>query len=477
MITRTFIEKSTTIYKDSDDNYGLYPVGMLCYGNNISRALIYFDESNIREKIVDRTFADTSKLKHILNLKNCGDIDKRNSKKILCKGNDKEVIRATSFDVIVFRIPREWDEGDGFDSSNDFWFSGRGKVSHNACNWYQSSNGNLWDNTLGCDEGIYNSSTLSREYTKFAEGLPSIVVARQHFDYGNENFEIDITGYVNDILAGKYKNNGLCLAFSPLIEDSELDITHYVGFFTNNTNTIFHPYVESRYDDFIDDDRYAFYLNKKNKLYLYASINGELSNLDETPSCTIEGLNEELTVKQASKGVYYVDIKIDNGVIKPDTIMYDIWSNLKYRGDTIDDVEMEFVTLKPQSYFSVGENIQTKNRLDVVISGINDSEKINQGDKRMVKTIFKVPYTHNDYEITENAKYRIYVKDGASELDIVKWDYIEKANRYNYFIVDTKTLLPAEYFVDVMLPYGNETRIFKGCLKFKIVNNKSGLKI
>ena len=35
---------------------------------------------------------------------------------------------------------------------------------------------------------------------KFLNGEESIIVGTQHFDYGNENLEIDITKYVNDTI-------------------------------------------------------------------------------------------------------------------------------------------------------------------------------------------------------------------------------------------------------------------------------------
>lgn len=49
MIERTFIDKQNTIFRDSDDNFGLNPILMLCTGETESRALIRFDIERLRK--------------------------------------------------------------------------------------------------------------------------------------------------------------------------------------------------------------------------------------------------------------------------------------------------------------------------------------------------------------------------------------------------------------------------------------------
>jgi hypothetical protein len=189
----------------------------------------------------------------------------------------------------------------------------------------------VWDN-----EGIYTSNELSKEYTKFGNGEESIIISRQHFDYGNENFELNITEYVNDVLNGKKINHGLCLAFSPKFETMDSNKVKYVGFFSNKTNTFFEPYLETIYNETISDDRGNFYLNKPNRLYFYATINGEPQNLDEMPICSID--DEVYEVKQATKGVYYAEITLFSTSVGPNTILYDKWRNLALNGVKMDDV-------------------------------------------------------------------------------------------------------------------------------------------
>jgi hypothetical protein len=44
--------------------------------------------------------------------------------------------------------------------------------------------------------------------------------------------------------------------------------------FTNNTQTFYEPYIETKYDNHIIDDRNNFILDKLNKLYLYVNVGG-----------------------------------------------------------------------------------------------------------------------------------------------------------------------------------------------------------
>lgn len=472
MITRTFIDKCTTIFRDSNDNYGLYPVGMLSYGKNLSRVLIHFDITKLRDLVEDKTYGCKKSLKHILRLTNCGSIDKKKFHRFATLKNENDIVeRATSFDIIAFKVPKPWDEGSGFDGATDFWLFGKNANSQNGCNWFQPSNGELWN-----EEGVISINSLYAACDAYDAGNDSIVVAKQHFDRGNENFEMDITKYVNWLLENPDKNYGLCLAFAPVLEEAEFSMTQYVGFFTNNTNTIFKPVLETReIGNKIIDDRYSFYLNKTNRLYLYVSIGGELRNLDTMPMCMLSN-GELCNVKHQRKGVYYAEIKLNKGEYEPNMILNDKWYNLYYNGDKIDDMEMEFVTLKPEIYFNLGENLDSKKTLSVSIFGVNDGEKMPQGEKRMVKTIYKKPYTYNDYILTEDSQYRIYVKDGSSEIDIIEWDEIERANDYNYFFINTDELVPSEYHIDIRLNYGNEIVVYKDELTFKVVGNKTALK-
>lgn len=466
MIKHTFLKKCCTIIKDSDANTGLNAVAELNYGATVSRTLLYFDESEIREKIEDKTFADPTKLRHILKLTNCGSIDNPSFKKILLGESacaKKE--RATSFSVILFEINEEWDCGRGFSHHKDYWSESPNGYSTDGCNWYSPKTANEWDN----GEGVYPSEFLQKEIVKRNNNEENIIVAVQHFDYGNENFEFDVTDFVNDVLSGKKENYGLGLAFSPDFELIETDKIKYVGFFTNKTNTFFEPYLETVYDESIKDDRATFYLNKANRLYFYANINGEPQNLDELPVCTID--DETYPVKQASKGVYYAEITLLSSSVRPNTVLYDTWSNLALNGLKMDDVELEFVTLNPNQYYNLGNTLKSSQKTIPSFSGINYKEKLEIGEIRELTIDFRVPYTTDKRELIDNAEWRLYVKDGNDEINVFEYHPIEKSYLHNFVMIDTNDLVPGIYHIDLKVQNGRNLNYFRECFTFEVVSN------
>ena len=485
MITRTFLSKCNTITNASKENFGLNPICSLSYGGHISRVLIYFDVEELHKKVDDGTYKNREKLRHVLKMTNCGTVDYDN---FFTKDKAADILsqkhRASSFDVIAFKVPKIWDAGNGFDKSTDTWFVGYRSSSKNGSTWENSMTGMPWKESgsgSNVTSGIYSSDFLWEEYNKWyknenGEIVPPegcIVISRQHFDYGNENLEMDITDFVNSILFEGEKNYGLCLAFSPKLEETVLVEEHYIHFFTNNTNTFFVPYVESRYNCKINDDRYKFYLGRKNRLYFYAIIGGIFTELDEMPTCSINGVNYE--VFNESKGIYYVEVKLPKNA-KERVIMTDVWSNLKLDGEDIDDVEMDFVTLPYKGVFNFGEDISTDVKLNPIISGINDDQKLNQGDIREISVAFRVPYTSSDYELLDSSYYRIYVKDGTREIDVVDWDEISTIGKHNSFMINTSELIPQSYYVDIKANIGRQVLMFKNVLHFTVVDNVSELK-
>jgi hypothetical protein len=294
------------------------------------------------------------------------------------------------------------------------------------------------------------------------------IIATQHFNIGNEDINIDITSEINDIISGTTQNNGFMLCFDSKLEQTSKNIAQYVGFFTNNTNTFFKPYLETTYGDPIIDDRNEFILNKDNRLYFYSVIGGEFKNLDELPICRVNNTN--YVPKQASKGVYYIDINLSQLNHQPNVMMYDIWSNLKYNGKPFREVELEFVTKDQNEYFNLGGSTIQKNRYVPTVYGVNFGEKINRGQKITINISPRVAYTTNTVTHITGMEYRLYVKEMNKEITVIEYDSIHRANDANYFTLFTDDLLPNEYYVDIKINRYDEEIIHKEKLKFTIVN-------
>jgi hypothetical protein len=154
LYNRTYLDKCTTIVRGSKLNTGFNPVSELVYGRNNSRFLLHFDHNKIKKMVEDKTFADITKLKHTLKITNAGSLDFSQLHKVYnsqIDGANKK--RATSFDLIYFLIPEDWDNGKGFDYTKDCFtadfydprtFEFDKYISEDGANWFKPMNGKTW---------------------------------------------------------------------------------------------------------------------------------------------------------------------------------------------------------------------------------------------------------------------------------------------------------------------------------------------
>lgn len=493
MIFKTYINKFNTIISDSKLNTGLNPVSELVYGRDlvISRALFYFDHNKVKQLINDGVMVDSSKMKHTLHITNAGSIDFTQLHN--CEAsyiNDNNKIRAVSFDIIFFLIPKPWDRGKGFNYTKTYLNSGyysptpldpKRLVSEEGCNWFQRQSGLNWD-----EFGVYSNETLAKEYDKWAAGEDSIVIGRQHFDYGNENINLDITETFNKFLNGDIENFGIGMAYSPLLEVQDSEYENYVGWLTDKTNTFFEPFVETKYDDVVSDDRSNFVLNKNNKLYLYCTIGEHLEDLDAMPTVTIKNSDDEIVkdangnelsnieAKKQFKGIYYIDLKLSASDFEADTMLFDTWDGIIYQGTNLDAVELDFTLKSTPNFFNIGNSLNSTNvRFTSLVSGIKENEDILRNDIRKLIISSKPNYTTNTVQLLDSIYIRVYVKDGESEIDVISWDKVNKAFSENFYMIDTSILIPQKYYVDIKIVYGMESIINHNILSFNIVNDIS----
>lgn len=467
--TKTYISKCNTIIKGSYANTGLNPIMELNYGLMNTRGILYFDHTKVKKMVEDKIYPDISKLKHVLKMTNTASV---NEDFINCGMLDSEYNnfkqRAISFDLIFFLIPNEWDMGRGFDYVKDLYFTKNRGLSIDGSNWYKYKNYCTWS-----EEGIYTTDHLSLELDNFTSlngNQSNIIIGYQHFDKGNEPLELDITETFNKFITGELCNYGVGIAFSPIFEDTQLEESQYVGFFTQHTNSYFEPYVETTYNDYVEDDRLNFCLDKVNRLYFYSIINGNRVNLDEMPTAEIDG--REYEVKQTTKGAYYIEVDFSSEQYEPDTMYYDIWKNIKYNGKQIKDVELEFVTKESTEYYNFGIPQETITDFVPSLYGINHLEKIRRGDIRRVNIDCRIPYTSNQSaDSVGTIEYRLYTMDGTREIDVIAYDKVEKAYDKYYFLINTNDLIPSRYYIDIKITYGMEEKYHRDKLEFDIVND------
>lgn len=463
MVIRTFFDKNNTIVNNDLINTGRNPVTELFYGgadgeNEYSRYLFHFDETRLVSLYSGGTFTDLSKLKHTLKLYNTASFDEGLLNTMMASKD-----RASSFDLIVFKVNQLWDEGVGYDYIPESFVYGNSAVSTQPSNWIYAQTAISWSG----GSGVYSGTSTN-------------IIATQHFDAGNENIEIDITNYVNGLLTGD-TNYGLGIAFSRPYELISTRTLQYVGFFTRHTQTFYEPYVESVYTNYITDDRNNFYLDKVNKLYLYVNLGGTPTNLDTLPSVDIIDNNGALfsaystsDVTHVTKGVYSIDILVPTtNEITSDYIFNDVWSGIVINGISRPDLTLDFALRNSSEYYNIGNVDMLPRKVGLSVSGIRSQEKIKRGDVKKIIVSTRIPYTVEQSQHVTNMKYRLYVKEGNNELTVVDFHPIERATNYNYFLLDTESLIPNTYYLDILVESNLEATTIKNAINFDIVSESN----
>ena len=484
-INNSYFSRNNTIIYNSFVNTGRNPVTELFYGsvistqypNNYSRFILDLDLDLLKEKVADGTITTTctDEIKHTLRMVNTSTFND-----LLNTTTSQSRMRATSFDLILFRIPfinddpnlpQIWDEGVGYDYADLIYEIKNDKnFSDRPSNWYQTTTIGTWT-----EPGIYNNKN---EGNVNYSGLTIVDV--QHFEFGNENISFDMTDEINAILNGSLTNiSGWGISFKPQVENlTGLTQNYEVQFFTRHTQTFYEPYLESSYNDLIEDDRNQFTLGKVNKLYLYLFDNGNPINLDYAPTVDLHDSTGNpivglvgLPTCQRAKGVYEVIIPPLIGYKTPCTFS-DKWYNLKLNGFNLPDILNDFTLLPLKSSIQIGTTSVDPKLYGFDFYGIKQDEKIFNTDVRKVGVVIKQAYSTQKLLQNVDASYRIYVREGQTEVEVQDWTKINRTPNEYYFIFDTRDKIPNEYYVDIQVVSSGEVNTYKQQIKFQIVNVK-----
>ena len=497
-ILRSYFKKNNTITSDSYVNTGRNPVAQLNFGASdyivpnfgYTRFIFDLDLEPLRNAIDSGQISTgcTSAMTHTLNMTNTSSFDNE----LLNTFMSDSRRRATSFDLILFRIPlssgstgntQTWDEGVGYDY-NDFNLAqnsaqgGQSPLTYvdprafstRPSNWYQTTTISNWS-----QPGIYNNRN---------EGIVNFsgltIVDRQHFEFGNEDLNMNMTDEINGILNGTITGvTGWGLAYLPQIENiTGLTDSYSVAFFSRHTQTFYQPYLLTNYDDLIQDDRNQFLKNQTNKLYLYVYQNGDYVNLDSNPIVRIEDRNGDavngmatLSTCLRTKGIYEVIVP-NNFTGATPCQYYDVWSGLTINGQSLPNVTNSFTLQQYSAGIQIGPVSKEPQKYGFNFYGILQNEQILNSDVRKVGVTIKKAYTGQQELLDISAFYRVYVKEGTTEVQVQDWTPINRTPNEYYFIFDMRDKIPNQYFVDIQVNTSGEKDTYKKQLTFNIVNKK-----
>lgn len=435
--------------------------------NSFSRFIFDLDITDLKEKVEDKSIilsggCGNSATTHTLRMVNTSFFDEELLNTLTAKNSR----RATSFKLVLLKLTGtttgdDWSEGVGYDytdQSSDFEGLNDKAYSERPSNWYQATTLESWN----CDGG-YTWNTC----------VPTIIDT-QTFDNGNENIEFDMTSEINSKLT-LTASTGYAIGFVEGIENlTGLTESYSVGFFTKYTQTFFEPYLDTNYHDYIDDSRSFFYEGKTNCLYLYVNAGGLPVNLDSLPTVEIRDnsgtLINSLTASQVTRGIYCVCFSIACDTYSTPCLFKDCWSNLVIAGNCQTTICNNFTLRANEDYFNIGTNVGLPKKYGYSVSGIKRDEKIVNGDIRKVIVSVRKEYSTDVPVAVTNIKYRLYVKQGTTEVETTPWTNINRAYNQNYFTVDTGDMIPNEYYLDIQAVSNLEVNTYFQTLKFQVVN-------
>jgi len=452
---RSYFDKNNTLIKGMKVNTSKNPTTEIFYGSGFSKFIFKLNLDDLKSKTDNNEYILTPNTKHILHMTNTifGDETFLGAK----RGSGRE--RTTSFKLIVFTVPQYWDEGVGFDyeDSGYDYTTGNNTFDIRPSNWFMRTTMDPW-----VSEGIYSDSP--------------VIIANQIFDNGDEDLNVDITTYINQVLNGAV-DYGLGIAFEPLYETLTSDVDQSVAFFTKYTQTFFEPYLETVFDDRILDDRENFIEKTTQNLYLYVNKETNFFNLDNSPvvdildstQTPITGLTNIQSV-HIRKGVFKVTFGIDGLVCDGKRFFYDVWKNINVEGNLFPDITQKFVPKPYSSKFSIGENQKEVKKYVVQYSGIKQNEKVKSGEVKKINVIFRT-MNQSTNELFDEVFYRIYIKEGHTNVNVFDWTYLDTTNE-NSFMLDTSILIPREYFIEIKGVKHNEEIFYPNEIKFEIISEK-----
>lgn len=487
---RSYFKRNNTILFNSEVNTGRNPVTELFFGSNFpaigtknfSRFIFDLDLTDLEQKITEGylNFGCDTNITHELRMTNTSSFSD-----LLNETTSDGRRRATSFDLILFRIPKSggatgttqsWDEGVGYDyvqnTTDDFDLTDK-SYSLRPSNYFKRELINDWSTN-----GIYindNSGTSGKvNYSALT------IVDTQHFEFGDEDISFDMTNEINDILTGGTTDSvGWGVAYVPQVENlTGLSESYSVGFFTRHTQTFYEPFLYTTWDDVINDSRTNFTEGTSNDLYLYISKNGSPLNLDSNPTVNVldpsgielSGLTG-LTTCRVSKGIYKVTLpSITGGSLN--CLYTDKWTGLVLGGVNLNDIENEFELKSYSDSLQYDTSLPNTQEYGFTFYGVQYSEKILNTDQRKISVIPKRAYTKSHIVDDIGVEYRIYVKEGQTEVQVTDWTELNRTPQEYFFILDMRDKIPNEYYIDLRLNQNNNIITYKNEINFQVVNKK-----
>ena len=82
------------------------------------------------------------------------------------------------------------------------------------------------------------------------------------------------------------------------------------------------------------------------------------------------------------------------------------------------------------------------------------------------------PYTTNKSALVDNIQYRLYVREGNTQVEVIPWTMVNMTFTDNNFLLDTSWMIPNEYYLDIKSTSNQQVDTYSKVIKFQIINEK-----
>lgn len=458
---RSYFSKNNTLIKDNVTNNSQNPVTEISYGTinrSVSRFIFDVDLQPLINRINNGEINPSRITKHILHMTNT---IRYSPEYIGDKSYSSIIQRASAFQLDLFNVMEDWDEGSGYDFEyydNELPTTSLAKIG--TSNWFYRKNQLSWVNGGAYTHGVNQ------------------IIGSQNFDNGNEDIKIDVTDYINNrlsnVIGGEF---GLGIKFVNQFEEIESKYRQAVAFHTRHTNTFYEPFIETIIDDNILDDRNYFFMDKENDLYLYVNAGGRMANSIEINRVEIYDNDANLvtvisgySINVVANDVYKITHRVNSNEYPDGVIFSDVWIG-SVNGALFRHVG-EFYLISSKQYYSFNNSHRFElDNYHFNFWGIKHNEKIRRGDLRKVKLIVRELYPIQDNHLPLDLKYRLFMTNANNyEVDIIPYTNINRTNVGYEFNIDTIWMIPQDYKIQIRLNNGNYFEN-KETLQFTIVSD------
>jgi hypothetical protein len=289
------------------------------------------------------------------------------------------------------------------------------------------------------------SSRYSYTYTANTTNLS--ILKTQRFEIGNEDIEVDITNYVNGILFSGQPNNGICIAYSANTESLTSITKNVVTFFSKYTQTFFEPFLETSYDDRVNDELCCMNFDVPNDFFFISQ--SPISNISRFEIIDSNDLvySSITSFIQLNNFNYKVSATIDSENYQDQEIFTYKWYFTQYgKSKTL---EKQFNISKID--LNDGTSLTYATEVFINVLGVKHNEIISKrvGLKRLIFKPKRLIQTRILKNIVGDIEFRIYVNQGKNQIDVIPFTKASKVNDEYFTEIDFSWFISHDYTIEI----------------------------